>query len=109
MKRKELKEKINKMSVEELVAGVKAAKQQLEDLQYAHAVAPIENPMRIPALKKEIAAMKTALRAQVLGQLNEQVKAQGVTEESAREFLRAAKFADSVNLGDVRRAIAQVK
>jgi len=52
---------IKAMSTEALVAKVKEDKLVFEKLKFAHSVSPIENPMRLKFLKKDIARMLTEL------------------------------------------------
>jgi large subunit ribosomal protein L29 len=52
---------IKSLSFEQLQAKVKEDKEVLSKLKFAHAVSPIENPMRIKFLKKDIARMLTEL------------------------------------------------
>jgi large subunit ribosomal protein L29 len=52
---------IDKLSVEELQAQLAQAQEQLTRLKIAHAVSPIENPMRIREARKHVARLKTAL------------------------------------------------
>ena len=40
--------------------------ENLRNLRFAHAISPIQNPMRIQEAKKTIARLKTAQRAQQL-------------------------------------------
>ncbi|MEH0158356.1 50S ribosomal protein L29 [Limibacter armeniacum] len=105
MKTKELKDQIKKMSAEELSAKINESQKQLEELQFAHAVTPIESPATIRSLKKEIARMKTVLHEKVTAELNEKVAAESVTRESVSEFLQKNKFAAPVNKKMVLRAI----
>ncbi len=61
MKKTEL-EKIREMSVSELEARVADLKKELFNLRFQHAINQLENPMRLKAVKKEIAVIKTVLR-----------------------------------------------
>ena len=58
MKAKELKNK----SVDELNTELDNLKKELFNLRFQHAVNQLENPMRIKAVKKDIARVKTVLR-----------------------------------------------
>ena len=55
---------IRKMSAEELEAKLKELKSELFNLRFQHAVNQLDNPMRIKAVKKDIARIKTFIRAQ---------------------------------------------
>ena len=50
------------MSVKELETKLKDLKQELFNLRFQHATNQLENPLRIPAVKKDIARLKTVLR-----------------------------------------------
>lgn len=39
---------------------------RLKKLQFAHAISPLENPMNIRAIRRDIARLKTALRNKAL-------------------------------------------
>ena len=52
---------IKTLSAEQIQSKVSVDKEVLAKLKFAHAVSPIENPMRIKFLKKDIARMLTEL------------------------------------------------
>jgi large subunit ribosomal protein L29 len=52
---------IKALTTEQLVAKVKEDKEVLAKLKFAHAVSPIENPMRMKFLRKDIARTQTEL------------------------------------------------
>ena len=52
---------INKLGVDELVKTIAAEQENLTRLKLAHAISPIENPMRIKDTRKLIAKLETAL------------------------------------------------
>ncbi len=54
-------EEIRALSVEQLQQQIGAEQDQLLKLQFAHAVSPIENPMRLRAARKLIARLHTEL------------------------------------------------
>jgi large subunit ribosomal protein L29 len=54
---------INKLGVAELQKQILAEKETLSRLKLAHAISPIENPMRIKETRKLIAKLETALTA----------------------------------------------
>ena len=62
MKASELRE----LSVEELQAKLKDLKQELFNLRFQLAVNQLENPMRISAVKKDIARISTIRRQREL-------------------------------------------
>ncbi|MBO0949667.1 50S ribosomal protein L29 [Fibrella forsythiae] len=55
------KQDIKALSVDQLHEQISAEKQQLQKLNFAHAVSPIENPMRIRESRKLIARLYTEL------------------------------------------------
>lgn len=59
MKASELRE----LSAAELEQKLAELKQELFNLRFQHAVNQLENPMRIKAVKRDIARVKTVLRA----------------------------------------------
>ena len=54
---------LRKMSAAELTAKVKELKAELFNLRFQHAINQLENPMRINAVKKEIARINTVLNS----------------------------------------------
>ena len=54
---------INKLGVADLQKQILAEKETLSRLKLAHAISPIENPMRIRQNRKLIAKLETALSA----------------------------------------------
>ena len=57
---------INNMTADELNSKLAELKQELFNLRFQHAVNQLENPMRLKAVKKDIARIKTVLREQEL-------------------------------------------
>ena len=57
---------VKALSVEELRDKIASEKETLQKLQFAHAVTPIENPMKIRESRKLVARLKTELRAKEL-------------------------------------------
>lgn len=53
---------IRKMSTEELQNKLKDLKEELFNLRFQLAINQLENPMRVSAVKKDIARVKTVLR-----------------------------------------------
>ena len=54
---------IQKLGVEELIKQITAEQENISRLKLAHAISPIENPMRIRQNRKLIAKLETALSA----------------------------------------------
>ena len=61
MKKTEL-EKIRELNASELEARLAELKKELFNLRFQHAINQLDNPMRLKAVKKEIAVIKTVLR-----------------------------------------------
>ena len=55
-------EKIRELSAAELEKRLQDLKEELFNLRFQHAINQLENPMRLKAVKKEIAIIKTILR-----------------------------------------------
>ncbi len=64
MTSKEIKE----LSKEQLNEQISQERERLLRLKFAHAISPIENPMRIRASRKEIAKLLTELSAKSIQQ-----------------------------------------
>ena len=47
----------------ELKARIQEDQQRLKKLEFAHTISPLENPMSIRDLRKDIARLQTALKA----------------------------------------------
>ena len=57
---------IRALSTEELLEKINTEESALQKLNFAHAISPIENPMKIKEAKRFIARLKTELRAKEL-------------------------------------------
>ncbi|HNR16226.1 MAG TPA: 50S ribosomal protein L29 [Chitinophagaceae bacterium] len=53
---------IHGMNEMDLKARLEEDKQRLKKLEFAHAISPLENPMTIRGLRREIARLKTELK-----------------------------------------------
>jgi len=54
---------VKEMSVADLKARIQEDELRLKKLQFAHAITPLENPMTIRALRKDVARLKTELKS----------------------------------------------
>ena len=54
------------MNEQDLSARIKEDELRLKKLQFAHGISPLENPMSIRSLRKEIARMKSELKKRSL-------------------------------------------
>ncbi|MFP4092922.1 MAG: 50S ribosomal protein L29 [Cyclobacteriaceae bacterium] len=57
---------IQSLTTEELKDKIQEEKRSLQKLKFAHAISPIENPVKIRATRKLIARLNTELRAKEL-------------------------------------------
>jgi large subunit ribosomal protein L29 len=53
---------VREMSDTDLKARVQEDEMRLKKLEFAHAITPLENPMSIRALRKDLARLKTELQ-----------------------------------------------
>ena len=58
---------IQGLNEQDLQARINEDEQRLKKLEFAHAISPLENPMSIRALRREVARLKTELRKKQLG------------------------------------------
>jgi large subunit ribosomal protein L29 len=61
-KRIDFVKSLKDMSDTDLQARINEDELRLKKLEFAHAISPLENPMSIRALRKDIARLKTALK-----------------------------------------------
>ena len=57
---------IRELTAEELQTKLKDLKEELFNLRFQHAINQLDNPMRISAVKKDIARVLTVIREQEL-------------------------------------------
>ena len=62
-KASEFNKAIKDLSAEDLKARILEDKQRLKKVEFAHAISPLENPMNIRSLRKDIARLKTELNS----------------------------------------------
>lgn len=67
MSTKRNKNDLSKLSTEEVLSAISESEQRLKKMMFSHAVTPIENPMNIRNLRREIARLKTQHRKLQLG------------------------------------------
>jgi large subunit ribosomal protein L29 len=58
---------VSGLAVEDLKAKIAEDEMRLKKLSFAHSVTPVENPMTIRALRKDVARLKTVLRSKEIG------------------------------------------
>lgn len=62
----DFKKSIQGLSAEDLSARIKEDELRLKKLEFAHALSPLENPMSIRNLRREVARLKTELKKKQL-------------------------------------------
>ena len=62
----DFKKSIQSLNEQDLQARIKEDEQRLKKLEFAHAISPLENPMSIRNLRKEVARLKTELKKKQL-------------------------------------------
>jgi large subunit ribosomal protein L29 len=65
-KRIEFVKGLKEMSEADLKARIQEDELRLKKLEFAHAISPLENPMSIRDLRKDVARLKTELRTREL-------------------------------------------
>lgn len=63
----DFKKSIQSLNVQDLSARIREDEQRLKKLEFGHAISPLENPMSIRNLRREIARLKTELKKKQLG------------------------------------------
>lgn len=58
---------MKEMSETDLKARIQEDELRLKKLEFAHAISPLENPMSIRSLRKDVARLKTELKKKALG------------------------------------------
>jgi large subunit ribosomal protein L29 len=66
-KRVEFVKGLKDAGVPDLQARIQEDEMRLKKLQFGHAISPLENPMSIRELRKDIARLKTELQKRELG------------------------------------------
>ncbi|HEV7329536.1 MAG TPA: 50S ribosomal protein L29 [Flavisolibacter sp.] len=62
----DFKKSIQALNEQDLVARIQEDELRLKKLEFAHAISPLENPMSIRSLRREIARLKTELKKKQL-------------------------------------------
>ncbi|MEO5942832.1 MAG: 50S ribosomal protein L29 [Ferruginibacter sp.] len=66
-KKVDFQKSLNGLNEADLVARIQEDELRLKKLSFAHAIAPLENPQSIRALRRDIARLKTQLRKTQIG------------------------------------------
>jgi large subunit ribosomal protein L29 len=75
LKRIDFVNSLKDLNESDLKAKIQEDELRLKKLEFAHAISPLENPMSIRALRKDVARLKTALAQKVEQKKAEAVKA----------------------------------
>ncbi len=97
------------LSIEELSDRIISAAQDLENLRFAHAVTPLENPMRIGMLKRDLSRLKTELQAKIITDVKAKAIEGSLHSGNINEFVRNAQYPEPVKAAKVKRYIAQTQ
>ncbi len=62
----DFKKSIQGLSIDDLKARIAEDEQRRKKLEFGHAISPLENPMSIRTLRRELARLKTELKKQQL-------------------------------------------
>ncbi len=65
-KKLEFNKSLVELSVDDLKARIQEDEMRLKKLTFAHAITPLENPMLIRGLRRDISRMKTELKRRAL-------------------------------------------
>jgi large subunit ribosomal protein L29 len=68
---------IRELSTSDIQERIETEKSLLLKLRMNHAVSPLDNPLKIPATKKNIARMRTELRARMLAEKQKPASGEG--------------------------------
>jgi len=66
IKKVEFNKELQSLSEGDLKARIQEDTMRLRKLEFAHAISPIENPMSIRSIRKDIARLKTELQKRAL-------------------------------------------
>jgi len=66
-KKVEFNKGLKDVNESDLKARILEDELRLKKLEFAHAISPLENPMSIRALRRDVARLKTALKKLALG------------------------------------------
>ncbi|MBB1283839.1 50S ribosomal protein L29 [Flavisolibacter sp. BT320] len=62
----DFKKSIQALNEQDLIARIQEDELRLKKLEFAHAISPLENPMSIRSLRREVARLKTELKKKKL-------------------------------------------
>ena len=65
-KRNDFVNSLKDLSETDILSRIREDEQRLKKLEFAHAISPLENPLSIRSLRKDIARLKTELKNRTL-------------------------------------------
>ncbi|MCA0383692.1 MAG: 50S ribosomal protein L29 [Bacteroidetes bacterium] len=65
-KKVDFNKSLSEISIEDLKVRISEDEVRLKKLEFAHAITPLENPMSIRDLRRDVARLKTELQKRVL-------------------------------------------
>jgi len=65
--KKDFKNSVKEMSEVDLKSKIQEDELRLKKLKFAHSISPLENPMSIRDVRRDLARLKTQLRAKQFG------------------------------------------
>ncbi len=95
------------LEVSELKSRIVEAEKSLDNLEFAHKVSPVENPLRIRSERREIARLKSALHERTLDLVKAKVESGDLTRFNAREFLKTEKLPSPMTLAKIKKIIGR--
>jgi large subunit ribosomal protein L29 len=66
-KKIEFNKSLKEVTLEDLEARIEDNEMRIRKMSFAHTITPLENPMSIRALRRDVARMKTELNKRELG------------------------------------------
>ena len=66
-KKYDFNKSLKELTITDLKARIDEDQLRLKKLEFAHAISPLENPMSIRGLRKDIARLKTELKKKEVG------------------------------------------
>ena len=66
-KKHDFNKSIKVLNTQDLEARISEEELRLKKLEFAHAISPLENPMNIRGLRRDIARIKTELKKKEMG------------------------------------------
>ena len=81
----EFNKSIKDLNITDLKAKIQEDQLRLKKLEFAHAISPLENPMNIRGLRRDVARLQTELKKKALSFASEWIKSRLVTHVCANK------------------------